>query len=89
MEIRFISSLTPEDENTFAPALLTALANLLDCFPIAYTIRIQTSGAKIFQRHHSALARSPETPASLPLDARSIQGTLPDVVSGDGKPQVT
>ena len=44
MEIRFVSSLTPEDENTFAPALLKAFGALLDQMPIAYTLRIQTSG---------------------------------------------
>src|SRR6185437_16618966 len=39
MEIRFVSSLTAEDENLFAPALLKAVGALLDQLPIAYTIR--------------------------------------------------
>jgi len=54
MEIRFISSLTAEDENSFAPALLKAVGALLDEFPIAYTIRIETTGAQVYQHTHAA-----------------------------------
>jgi hypothetical protein len=54
MEIRFISSLTAEDENAFAPALLKAVGTLLDQMPIAYTIRIETTGAQVFQHTHAA-----------------------------------
>ena len=52
MDIRFISSLTPDDENTFAPALLKAVGAMLDQFPIAYTLRIETTGAQVFQHTH-------------------------------------
>jgi len=52
MEIRFISSLTAEDEDQFAPAVLKAVCALLDQFPIAYTIRIETSGAQVHQHTH-------------------------------------
>ena len=52
MEIRFISSLTAEDENICAPALLKAASALLDQFPIAYTMRIETTGAMVFQHTH-------------------------------------
>ncbi len=54
MDIRFISSLTPEDENSFAPALLRAVGAVLDQFPIAYTVRIETTGAQTFQHTHPA-----------------------------------
>jgi hypothetical protein len=54
MEIRFISSLTAEDENAFAPVLLKAVGTLLDHMPIAYTIRIETTGAQVFQHTHAA-----------------------------------
>ena len=53
MEIRFISSLTAEDENAFAPALLKAVGALLDQLPIAYTMRIETTGAQVFQHTHA------------------------------------
>ena len=52
MDIRFISSLTPDDENAFAPALVKAVGALLDQLPIAYTLRIETTGAQVFQHTH-------------------------------------
>jgi hypothetical protein len=52
MEIRFISSLTAEDEDLFAPAVLKAVSALLDLVPIAYTLRIETTGARVFQHAH-------------------------------------
>lgn len=52
MDIRFISSLTPDDESAFAPALLKAVSAMLDQFPIAYTLRIETTGAQVFQHTH-------------------------------------
>jgi hypothetical protein len=54
MDIRFVSSLTSEDEKLFAPALLKAVAALLDQLPIAYTVRIETTGAEVFQHAHAA-----------------------------------
>ena len=54
MEIRFISSLTAEDEELFAPAVLKAVSAFLDQLPIAYTLRIETSGAQVFQNTHVA-----------------------------------
>lgn len=53
MDIRFVSSLTAEDENMFAPALLKAIGALLDQLPIAYTIRIETTGSQVFQHTHA------------------------------------
>jgi hypothetical protein len=58
MEIRFISSLTAEDENLFAPALLKAIGALLDQLPIAYTMRIETIGSQVFQHTHSGIRPS-------------------------------
>lgn len=52
MNIRFISTLTADDENQIAPGLLKALSALLDRFPIAYTVRIETTGAQVFQHSH-------------------------------------
>ena len=60
MDIRFISTLTAEDENMFAPALLKAIGALLDQLPIAYTVRIETTGAQIF--HYSHAGPSQERP---------------------------
>jgi hypothetical protein len=53
MNIRFISSLTPEDEDRIAPAVLKAVGAFLDELPIAYTLRIETSGNAVFQHAHA------------------------------------
>jgi hypothetical protein len=53
MDIRFVSSLTADDENLYAPALLKAIGALLDQLPIAYTLRIETSGSQVFQHSHT------------------------------------
>ena len=49
MNIRFTSSLTPEDENVVAPALMAAVGAILDLLPIAYVIRIDTSDSQVYQ----------------------------------------
>ena len=48
MNIRFTSTLTPEDENTVAPAILRALSSILDLIPIAYVLRIDTSDSQVY-----------------------------------------
>jgi len=64
MNIRFVSSLTPEDENLLAPALIKALSALLDLFAIAYMIRIDTSDAKTYEHcHHGTGTATPFIPA--------------------------
>ncbi len=60
MEIRFVSSLTGEDENMFAPALLKAITALLDQLPIAYTLRVETTGAKVFQHTNAGAGARPD-----------------------------
>ena len=72
MEIRFISSLTPEDENAFAPALLKAVGAVLDQFPLAYTIRIETTGAQVYQHTHPSFDAG-LTASVLPLGSLSIR----------------
>lgn len=60
MEIRFVSSLTAEDENFFAPALLKAISAVLDQLPIAYTLRVETTGAQVFQHTHAGSESRPD-----------------------------
>ena len=69
MDIRFISSLTAEDENAFAPALLKAVGAILDGFPIAYTLRIETTGAQVFQHTHPSFEPAVAAPARIDLKA--------------------
>ncbi|HET9264093.1 MAG TPA: hypothetical protein VFO14_13655 [Vicinamibacterales bacterium] len=52
MNIRFTSTLTADDENQLAPGLVKAIGALLDQLPIAYTVRIETTGAQVFQHSH-------------------------------------
>jgi hypothetical protein len=63
MDIRFISSLTAEDEDLFAPAVLKAVSALLDQLPIAYTMRIETSGAQVYQHVRLTLDAPPSNAA--------------------------
>jgi hypothetical protein len=70
MEIRFISTLTPEDEENMAPVLLRAATSLLDQTGIAYTLRIETTSDKVFQHNHPAVSGSGESAlSSKPLES--------------------
>jgi hypothetical protein len=53
MDIRLISTLTPEDEACVAAAICAVAGQLLDQFSIMYTIRIETTDGKVFHRHHA------------------------------------
>jgi len=73
MDIRFVSSLTPEDEERLAPALVQALGALLDQFPIAYTLRVETSGARVFQHSHAGASLDDEVETPQPVFAGVAQ----------------
>lgn len=69
VNIRFTSTLTPEDENLVVPAVLKAFTNVLDLLPIAYAITIDTSDANVYVHSKTepspALARPVQTRAQL------------------------
>jgi hypothetical protein len=50
MELRLVSSLTTEDEDHLAPAVLTAVVSLLEALPISYAVRIETTGDVVLER---------------------------------------
>ncbi len=54
MTVRFVSSLTPDDEARVAPMLIKLCALVLDQFPIFYNVRIETSGDVVFQHSNTA-----------------------------------
>ena len=56
MDIHFISSLTPDDEDRLAPAILEAIKPMLELLPIAYTIRIRTASNSVYQHTRTELA---------------------------------
>jgi hypothetical protein len=58
MEIRFVSTLSPEEESAVAVSLLRAVTAFLDRIPIAYSLRIETASGRTFD-HVSC----PEDPA--------------------------
>ncbi len=55
MDIHFISSLTPDDEDRLAPAVLEALKPMLSLMPIAYTVRIRTANNTVYQHTRTEL----------------------------------
>jgi hypothetical protein len=71
VNIRFTSSLTDHDENMIAPALINAVASLLDALPIAYIIRIDTSDSNVYQ-HSRPLADAPAAATEPRRELRSV-----------------
>lgn len=57
MDIHFISSLNPDDEDRLAPVILAALRPMLELMPIAYTVRIRTSSNNVYQHTKAELAQ--------------------------------
>lgn len=66
MEIRFVSSLTPEDEAHVAQALATVIGMWLDQLPLLYTMQITTSEGQVTTRRSVA----PEGPTNLEFPVR-------------------
>ena len=52
MDIRFVSTLSPDDEARIAEPLLSAVVALLDKLPIAYSLRIETASGTAFDHTH-------------------------------------
>ena len=53
MDIHFISTLTPEDEDRYAPMVLAAVRAILESMPISYAVRIVTANGKSVQHTKS------------------------------------
>ena len=49
MDLHFVSTLTPEDEDRYAPMVLAAVRALLEPMPIAYALRIVTANGLTVQ----------------------------------------
>jgi hypothetical protein len=74
MDIHFVSTLTPEDEDHYAPMVLAAVKAILEPMPITYAVRIVTANGLAVQHRKADLADEP-TPA---MDRR----TGPRLVAG-------
>jgi hypothetical protein len=75
MDIHFVSSANPDDEDKFAPVLLQALRPLLDRLPVAYTLRIRTATGRVLQHSRADVPEPPQEEAvgdgfGLPLASR-------------------
>jgi hypothetical protein len=64
MQIRFVSSLTAEDEKRIADALVACVSGLLSQFPIAYSLRVETSGGEVIDQNDTVAARRRATAPS-------------------------
>jgi hypothetical protein len=49
VRIEVTSTLTQEDENHLAPAVLKLLSGILAMLPVAYMVRIETTDQHVFQ----------------------------------------
>lgn len=72
MNIRFTSSLTPDDENRITPVILQTISTILNALPIAYMIRVDTSDSQVYQVSGSGSG----APRPLPMP------TMPSHVTG-------
>lgn len=50
VHIEVTSTLTQEDENRLAPAVLKLLAGILEMLPVASMVRIETSDEHVYQQ---------------------------------------
>ena len=67
MHIELTSTLTQEDENKLAPAVLKAISGMLDMLPIAYMIRVETTDEHVLQ--HISQAATWDSMAPVASDA--------------------
>ena len=56
----FTSTLTAEDENRIAPAVLGGVARLLELLPIAYVLQIETTDGQVYRSTALANGHPPE-----------------------------
>lgn len=76
MDIHFVSTLTPEDEDHYAPAVLNAVKAILDLMPIAYTLRIETANSRVFQHTKSDVALEPHASDDLEDEPAFVPGRV-------------
>ena len=67
VQIELTSTLTQEDENRLAAAVLKALTGMLDMLPISYIVRVETTDQSVVEHVSPGLA-SWEAVASISAD---------------------
>ena len=64
MQIRFVSSLTAEDEKRIAEALVACVSGLLSAFPVAYSLRVETAAGDVFDQNDSGSSQTKSSASS-------------------------
>jgi hypothetical protein len=62
MDIHFVSTLTPEDEDRYAPMVLAAVKAILEPMPITYAVRVVTTNGLAVQ--HTKSDHADDAPAA-------------------------
>jgi len=65
LDIRFVSSLTSDDEDRLAPAVASVLGNILDLLGIAYTLHVDTNGDSVVRHSRPNTTESAAAPVSI------------------------
>ena len=63
MDIHFVSTLTPEDEDRYAPMVLAAVKAILEPMPITYAMRIVTTNGLAVQHTKADHVEDPSAAA--------------------------
>jgi hypothetical protein len=63
MDIHFVSTLTPEDEDRYAPMVLAAVKAILEAMPITYAVRVVTTNGLAVQHTKADQGDEPAVPA--------------------------
>jgi hypothetical protein len=71
VHIEVTSTLTQEDENRIAPAVLKLLAGILEMLPVAYMVRIETADQQVLEQVYPQLS-SWDAAQSQAGDTRSL-----------------
>jgi hypothetical protein len=78
MDIHFVSTLTPEDEDRYAPMVLAAVKAILEPMPITYAVRVVTTNGLAVQH---TKADQDEEPAAAPAPRRTGPRLVTPVVT--------
>jgi hypothetical protein len=62
MDIHFVSTLTPEDEDRYAPMVLAAIKAILEPMPITYAVRVVTTNGLAVQHTKADESEEPAVP---------------------------
>ena len=81
MDIHFVSTLTPDDEERLASILVETAKTFLSCFPISYTLRVRATSDKVLEHTQNASI----APTVRPHRLRPVKVPAMRVVAGPGE----